>query len=289
MVYAINKSTKPLLYYIRRNSMDNKKFEKLIDLIINENEEQASELFHDIVIEKSKAIYESIMEDEMMDDDDLDEGIGGQVGDLLDEINAEEQGVKEEDEIDVDSEEVFDIGGDDEEVEGSIDIEANSSDEVEDAVIRIEDKLDDLMAEFEEIMGKEDDLEDRDDEMDADLHDIEDEVADAPEVDVDVNVDDEELVAEAITLQKVTAKMGDNGEQTRSPVDANSGQKGMDSHPVDFDKSGDEKGRPNPTAKDIDGASTWQNQPGKNAKAQSAAPKPVTAQASGTNTKSVID
>ena len=62
----------------------------------------------------------------------------------------------------------------------------------------------------------------------------------------------------------------------------------MDAHPVDFDK-GDESGRPAPTAKDIDGASGYQNQPGKNAKALSAAPKPVTAQASGTNTKSVID
>lgn len=267
--------------------MDNKKFEKLIDLIINENEEQASELFHDIVIEKSKAIYESIMEDEMMDSDDLDEGIGGQVGDLLDEINAEEQGVKEddEDEIEVDSEEVFDIGGDDE-VEGSLDIEANSSDEVEDAVIRIEDKLDDLMAEFEEIMGKEDDLEDEMGDMGADIEgDIDDQ-----EVDVDVNVDDEELVAEAITLQKVTAKMGDDGSQTRSPVDANSGQKGMDAHPVDFDKgNAGEQGRPAPKAKDVDGSANWQNQPGKNAKALSAAPKPVTAQASGVNTKSVID
>jgi hypothetical protein len=255
--------------------MDNKKFEKLIDLIINENEEQASELFHEIVVEKSKAIYESIMEDEMMDDD-LEEGIGGQVGDLLDEINAEEQGVREEeeDEIDIDSEEVFDIGGDEDEFGGES--------EVEDAVIRIEDKLDELMAEFESIMGKEDDLED---EMDADVSDMGDE-----EVDVDVDVDDEELVAEAITLQKVTAKMGDNGEQTRSPVDANSGQKGMDAHPVDFDKgNAGEQGRPAPTAKDVDGASGFQNQPGKNAKPLSAAPKPVTAQASGVNTKSVID
>ena len=255
--------------------MDNKKFEKLIDLIINENEEQASELFHEIVVEKSKAIYESIMEDEMMDDD-LEEGIGGQVGDLLDEINAEEQGVREEeeDEIDIDSEEVFDIGGDEDEFGGES--------EVEDAAIRIEDKLDELMAEFESIMGKEDDLED---EMDADVSDMGDE-----EVDVDVDVDDEELVAEAITLQKVTAKMGDNGEQTRSPVDANSGQKGMDAHPVDFDKgNAGEQGRPAPTAKDVDGASGFQNQPGKNAKALSAAPKPVTAQASGVNTKSVID
>jgi hypothetical protein len=271
--------------------MESKKFDKLIDLIINENEEQAKDLFHDIVVEKSREIYETIMAEEMMDDD-LEEGkghnMGGKVGDLAAEITAEESGISEDDEeIDVDSEEIFDIDGDDE-VEGSIDIEANSSDEVEDAVIRIEDKLDDLMAEFEEIMGKEDDLEARDDDMDADLHDIEDEVADAPEVDVDVNVDDEELVAEAITLQKITAKMGDNGEQTRSPVDANSGQKGMDAHPVDFDK-GDESGRPAPTAKDIDGASGYQNQPGKNAKALSAAPKPVTAQATGVNTKSVID
>jgi hypothetical protein len=254
--------------------MDNKKFEKLIDLIINENEEQASELFHEIVVEKSKAIYESIMEDEMMDDD-LEEGIGGQVGDLLDEINAEEQGVREEeeDEIDIDSEEVFDIGGDEDEFGGES--------EVEDAVIRIEDKLDELMAEFESIMGKEDDLED---EMDADVSDMGDE-----EVDVDVDVDDEELVAEAITLQKVTAKMGDNGSQTRSPVDANSGSKGSVAKPVNFDDGNSgEQGRPAPTAKDVDGASGFQNQPGKNAKALSSAPKPVTAQASGVNTKSVI-
>ena len=256
--------------------MENKKFDTLIDLIINENEEQAKDLFHDIVVEKSREIYETIMAEEMMDDD-LEEGMGGQVGDLADEITAEESGISEEEDeqIDIDSEEIFDIDGAD---------ESEAGDEVEDAVIRIEDKLDDLMAEFEEIMGKEDDLEDEMGDMGADIEgDIDDQ-----EVDVDVNVDDEELVAEAITLQKVTAKMGDNGEQTRSPVDANSGQKGMDAHPVDFDK-GDESGRPAPTAKDVDGASSFQNQPGKNAKPLSAAPKPVTAQASGVNTKSVID
>ena len=43
--------------------MENKKFEQLIDLIINEDEEQAKELFHDIVVAKSKEIYESIMEE----------------------------------------------------------------------------------------------------------------------------------------------------------------------------------------------------------------------------------
>lgn len=274
--------------------MDNKKFDQLIDLIINEDEEQAKDLFHEIVVEKSKEIYESIMEEEMMDDD-LEEGMGGQVGDLLDEINAEEEGVAEEeeaeDEIDVDSEEIFDIDGDED--------EGSSSEEVEDAVIRIEDKLDELMAEFEEMMGKEDDLEGRDDEMDADLKDIEDEGGEEVDVDVEDEVVaeaddeelDEELVSEAVTLNKVPVQYphgGDNGENTHSPVDANSGSAGMDSKPVDFAK-GDEKGRSAPQAKDVDGASSFQNKPGQKSVKLGSAPKPVTAQASGTNTKSVID
>ena len=56
--------------------MDNKKFEKLIDLIINENEEQARALFHDIVVEKSREIYESMMDEELDEakDEDLEEG-----------------------------------------------------------------------------------------------------------------------------------------------------------------------------------------------------------------------
>jgi hypothetical protein len=62
--------------------MDNKKFEQLIDMIINENEEQARELFHEIVVEKSREIYESIMDEEMMGEG----GMVGQVGDLMDDI-----------------------------------------------------------------------------------------------------------------------------------------------------------------------------------------------------------
>jgi len=260
--------------------MENKKFEQLIDLVINENEEQAQELFHEIIVEKSREIYESIMAEEMMDDD-LEEGMGGQVGDLADEINAEESGIAEdEEEIEVDSEEIFDIEDEDED---------SSSEEVEDAVVRIEDKIDQLMAEFDAVMSKEDDLEGRDDEMDADLHDIEDE--EGEDVDVDVDVDDEELVAEAVNLQKAAIQYphgGDNGENTKSPVDANSGQKGMDSKPVDFDKGNDEKGRPAPQAKDVDGASSFKNVPGKKNVKLDNAPKPVTSQASGVNTKSPI-
>ena len=41
------------------------KFEQLIEFIINDEEEKAKELFHDVVVEKSRDIYEQLMaEDE---------------------------------------------------------------------------------------------------------------------------------------------------------------------------------------------------------------------------------
>jgi hypothetical protein len=237
--------------------MDNKKYETLINLIINEDEAQARELFHDIVVEKSREIYESIMEEEMMDD----EGMGGQVGDLLDEINAEESGVTEED----DSDEEFDDEAEEDGEDLTHDMEMDNDDgedseEVEDAVIRIEDKLDQLMAEFEEIMGG--------GAADADMGDEGDEM-------VDFEAGSEEEVMEAIQLQKVSVTHGDNGVQTKSPVAANSGKAGMDSKPVNFG-SADEKGRTAPTAKDVEGASKFKNAPGHKTQDLSSAPKPVT-------------
>jgi hypothetical protein len=234
--------------------MDNKKYETLINLIINEDETQARELFHDIVVEKSREIYESIMEEEMMDD----EGMGGQVGDLLDEINAEESGVTEEDESDVEFDDEAEEDGEDLTHDMEMDHDdGEDSEEVEDAVIRIEDKLDQLMAEFEEIMGG--------DTAGDDLGDEE----------VDFEAGSEEEVMEAVQLQKVSVTHGDNGVQTKSPVAANAGKAGMDSKPVNFG-SADEKGRTAPTAKDVEGASKFKNAPGHKSQDLSSAPKPVT-------------
>jgi hypothetical protein len=237
--------------------MDNRKFEKLIDLIINENEEQARELFHDIVVDKSREIYESIMEEEMMDDDMYEE-MGGQVGDLLDEISAEEEGMMEDEEEDLamdaemdmaDADDSFELEADDME-------DTEEGEEVEDAVIRIEDKLDQLMAEFESIMGG-----------DADMSD-----------DVEVEIDSEEEseeVMEAVQLQKVSVTHGDNGVQTKSTVAANSGQAGMASKPVKASTT-TETGRAAPAVKDVDGASKFKNAPGQKKQELTSAPKPVT-------------
>ena len=239
--------------------MDTKKFEQLMDLVINEDNERAQELFHEIVVEKSREIFESIMAEEM--EDDMDEGMGGQVGDLLDEINAEESGIAEDEE---EGEEDLDFG--DEEVDFG-DEEAGEDEEheeIEDAVIRIEDKLDQLMAEFEEIMGGGEE-EDFGDEEEMDFGDEED-FSDEEE-------EGAEEMMEAVQLQKVSVTHGDNGAQTKSPVAANSGKAGMDSHPVDF-ADGDEKGRSAPGTKDLPGAGKFKNAPGHKGQDLSAAPKP---------------
>ena len=121
--------------------MDNKKFEQLIDLIINENEEQAKQLFHEIIVEKSREIYESIMDEEMMDEsmhDDMDEGMVGEVGELLDEIGAEEEGKEmsedEDEDISIDDEEEVELMPGDEEDDGM------DAEDLEDRVSDMEEK-----------------------------------------------------------------------------------------------------------------------------------------------------
>ena len=44
------------------------KFEQLIEFVINDEEAKARELFHDIVVEKSRAIYEEMMEEETVEE-----------------------------------------------------------------------------------------------------------------------------------------------------------------------------------------------------------------------------
>ena len=59
------------------------KYEQLIEAIISEDEAQAKELFHQIVVEKSRDIYESLMDEETTDENaDAEE--------LSDEVEADE-------------------------------------------------------------------------------------------------------------------------------------------------------------------------------------------------------
>lgn len=265
--YSINKSRSHSIQ--EKQTMDNKKFEQLIDLIINENEEQAKALFHDIVVEKSREIYESIMEDEM----------AGQTADLLDEIGdtvaGDEEGMAEGEDEDLDlgddegEDEVIDLDGGEEDFEGG-------EEDLEDRVVDLEDKLDQLMAEFEEIMGGEEGAEDLE-AGEEDLEAADDEFGAA---------EDEEAMMEAVQLQKVSVTHGDNGAQTKSPGLVNSGQAGMDSKPVKFSGASEAvptspKGPSNAYAKgetQVKGAGSFKNAPGAgNFKEKGeSTPKPVT-------------
>ena len=251
--------------------MDINKFKQLMDLVINEDHNQARELFHEITVEKSREIFESQMfEDDMEEEEDLEEGMGGQVGDLLDEINAEEEGMTEEDESDIEFDDEAEEDGEDFTHDMEMDHD-EGGEEIEDAVIRIEDKLDQLMAEFEEIMGG--------DDMGG-----EEEVDFGGEEEMDFGDEDEEAMMEAIQLKKISVTHGDNGVQTKSPGLQGSGQAGMDSHPVKF--SGASEAVPtSPKAPSnfyskgetsVKGAGSFKNAPGKDnfRDKGEAAPKP---------------
>jgi hypothetical protein len=253
--------------------MDNKKFEQLIDLIINENEEQARALFHDIVVEKSREIYEDMMDDEM------EEGrpMGGQVGQFIDEISVEEEGMAEAEdddlEFDSDEDEVIDIEAGEDDMDGE--------EGLEDRVVDLEDKLDQLMAEFEEIMAGDDEVDG--DETDAEFDDEAEEAGKDFTKDLEAG-DDEDPMMEAITLKKVSVTHGDNGVQTKSTNLNNSGQAGMDSKPVKFSGASEAvptgpKGPSNAYTKgesSVKDANKWKNAPAQNNADLESAPKPVT-------------
>jgi len=257
------------------------KFEQLIEYVINDDTAKARELFHDIVVEKSRAIYEEMMEE------DLDEGsLGGDAADDLildtEEIDNEEAGVSMEGEEDLDMDDGMDDGMDG----GFGDDEADAG--LEDRVVDLEDKLDELMAEFESLMGDE-----AGEEEHSDL-DFGDE-----DMEVDGGMDDEEVVddeletegfMEAVSLKAVPKPThGDSGANAKSPVAANSGARGAMAKPVSAgtnDGGHHDSAAYKNTTKDLIGKVG--NTPAQSTQKPTPATKPHLAQATGVNTKSVI-
>jgi hypothetical protein len=276
------------------------KFEQLIEYVINDEEAKAKELFHDIVVEKSREIYENLMDEEVeeldeesthdedekaekagrkvakdieyddkkdrMDEEeeDLEEMMGGDASDdLITDVETEEQGMGMAEGDEEDEDHHSDVGGEE---------------ELEDRVVDLEDKLDELMAEFEALMGNDgDSVDDMDGGDDLEMDDTDT---------AEFGMDDEEVemgMMEAVNLAKAPAPV--NSEESfvnKKSINANnSGAVGAMAQPVKM--TGDTaQGRPAPKAGELIGK--VQNSVGGDKK-MSAAPKPVTAQATGTNTK----
>lgn len=118
------------------------KYEQLIEHIINDETDKARELFHTIVVEKSRDIYENLI-----DEQDLAEIGGNEVEDLVDEITIDEQGMTEEEEG---ADEAPAMDADEMPSE-----EGHEEAEIEDRVVDLEDALDELKAEFDALMAGE--------------------------------------------------------------------------------------------------------------------------------------
>jgi hypothetical protein len=282
------------------------KFEQLIEYVINDEEAKAKELFHDIVVEKSREIYENLMNEEELDEEsdaerddhaekagkkvakdieydekheeDLDESMDEQP--LMNDVEMEEEGMSEEE-----SDAEFDDEAEEDGEDLTHDMEKDhDKGDIEDRVVDLEDQLDELMAEFEAIMGGEE-------------HGIESDLA---------GEEGEELGGDALEMDDTEAfaspkELGENvkldaapkpvttepaGTNTKSTTAFNSGAAGMAASPVKM--TGDTaQGRSAPKTGDLPEAGKFKNVPGKGGygATQSPAPKPVTSQATGVNTK----
>jgi hypothetical protein len=142
--------------------------EQLLDLLVNEEMEKAHELFHEIVVEKSRDIYENLIAEEAKEEDEEDE--------------EQDESMEDESDDQVDEETTFEIGGDpaddlvgavsaddeegDDEFGGDGDMDFDDNGEIDDheaehgseeeRIEDLEDALEELKAEFEKLMAGED-------------------------------------------------------------------------------------------------------------------------------------
>ena len=213
------------------------KFNELIELIISEETDQAKALFHDIVVDKSRSIYESLIdeteEDEELEESDFDEELGGDAAEeFIDDISADEEGLALED-------------------------EDEDEEEMEDRVVDLEDALDELKAEFEKMMGGGDE-----DDMEMDM-DMEPEMDDM-EMDMDAEEDeDEEDDMEETFVREYKEKVAapsNTSEKHSSPVAKKNPMNANGAKATSTGRSAAETGAPKVTAK-VDDAGNG-NKPG---------------------------
>ena len=238
-------------------------------------------------MEKSRQIYEEMMQDEESQEDkeideaadeDIDESLGGdQADDLIDDVETEEEGISME--------------GDDAEEEFGAEEESGGGN-IEDRVVDLEDKLDELMAEFEALMGDEEiDGQGMDGEMDMDMDAVDNDGM------TDIEVADDELETEGMFNENVSLKSApapvkseESGINKKAVVAANSGARGAVAKPVGAgtNEGGkhDATGAYSNSTKELIGKVG--NTPAQGTQNPTPATKPHLAQASGVNTKSVV-
>jgi hypothetical protein len=247
---------------------DRTQFEAMLEALINEDQETAQEIFHNIVVAKSREIYEELL----AEDFDLEEGenpfASKEEGDDEEEPADDAEGDDEEGSEDDAEGEDDDVGGDAtddfmSDVDGEEgDEEGSEGGDVEDRVMDLEDALEELKAEFEQLMaGEENEPEHAgmgaEPEMGGDMGGMDAMGGEQPD----------ELAAMMEYVNKVSPpKHGDNGVNTKSIV---AGKNDMGGTTANIAKSfsttsgGTQGGLLKPTTSIQDGGNI--NKPGANA------------------------
>ena len=160
---------------------DRNKFEQMLESLVNDDQARAKELFHQIVVEKSREIYETLLAEEFdegveeaREDDDMEESMDGEPGDMDDGTDEGlDMSMEADDEPGMDDESDMDMPamdkGDDfiDDVTG----DADSPEEVVADIGAAVDDLDALVAELEDAIAAFDGNKEDDAEMDMDDED----------------------------------------------------------------------------------------------------------------------
>ena len=260
---------------------DRTQFEAMLEALINEDQETAQEIFHNIVVAKSREIYEELLAEDFdvaeANGDDEDEDKEEDTNEAFGEEDSEESDAAD-DEEGSDDEEGADDSEDDGEATGgdaTDDFVSDVSDDageddseggdVEDRVLDLEDALEELKAEFEQLMaGEEGEEHMGGDDMGMDAE---------PEMGADMGAEpamgsEEDEVAQFMEYVNKVAlpKHGDNGVNTKSAVAGKNDMGGTTANiakSFSTEKGGTQGGLLKPTTSPQDGGNI--NVPGGNA------------------------
>ena len=241
---------------------------KVLEYLVNDEQDKAADLLHNVFVEKAKTHWASITEDdEIVEDEiaeeDLDETIDldeadddskdeAEVEEAIDASDAEEDFLDdiESAEDEIDQEEIMDdedMEDGDAEMDLAMDMEPEAEEGAEDApesdaeeaMDNVEDAIAELRAAFADMMGDEP-AEEEEPEMES---------AETEEAPVAEKTEETvEAVEEGAEMKAVSVSHSDTADKA-SPVAGNAkAPTGATAHKT---SGGDEKGRPAPAAKDM--------------------------------------
>ena len=218
------------------------KLEQVLELMINEESEQATELLHNIFVETSRRIYSEVINEDVTVEEAIEEDIdaGDQEEDFIkdieaseDEIEAEEMYSEDEDEATADEDEIesaeadlademhsdadeeFEADHEEMEAEEEAEEKAEAEEEVEDAFVNVEDSLAELKASFAELLDAAEDAV----EADADAEEAEEEAMEMPMEEVEAVDEAEETLEEGMDFGKeAKADVSDKADSKESTI-----------------------------------------------------------------------